>query len=70
MADFPRPLGTLPSGGRPRVFNPSTLKRSGDEQSTEQQYEKAATDEERKAIYQKAVAECEREKAIDRMMIS
>ena len=69
MSNFPQPLGTLPTGGRPRIFNPSKLKRSGEQLSTEAQYTKAATEEERKVIFHKAVAECEREKAIARMNI-
>jgi len=68
MSNFPQPLGSLPSGGRPRVFNPSILRRT-DDSSTEAQYAKATTEEERKAIFHKAVAECEREKAIARMNI-
>jgi len=69
MPDFPQPLGSLPSGGKPRVFNPSQLKRPGEEPPTELQYEKATTEEERRALFQKVVTECEREKAIARMNI-
>jgi len=69
MPNFPQSLGSLPSGGKPRTFNPSQLKRSGEESSTEKQYAKATTDEQKKILYQKALAEYNREKAIDRMLI-
>lgn len=70
MSNFPQPLGTLPTGGKRRVFNPSTLKRSGEEPSTEEdQYEEATTEEQRKVVYKRALAEYVRERAIDRMLI-
>jgi len=68
MSNFPQSLGSLPSGGRRRVFNPSILRRP-DDSSSEAQYVKATTEEQRKAIFHKAVAECEREKAIARTNI-
>jgi hypothetical protein len=69
MTDFIQPLGSLPSGGKRRVFNPSTIGKHKENPSTEQLYDKAATDEEKRALYQKALAEYEREKARDRMSI-
>jgi hypothetical protein len=69
MSNFIKPLGSLPANSRKRrVFNPSTLTRPN-ELSTEQQYNKATSEEERTALYHRAVEESEREKARDRMFV-
>jgi hypothetical protein len=69
MSNFPQPLGTLSTGGKRRVFNPSILKRPGEELPLEQQYDKALTKEEKSAIFKKIQDEHARERAQDRMLI-
>lgn len=62
-------MGTLPMGGKKRTFNRSCKRDPNEDAPLEEQYSKAKTDEERKAIFMKYAAQVEHEKMLDRRLI-